>query len=115
MGYLCDQVTDNFRIISPKDFRVLARAGYIIALGGVPGRCVSWRHAGRCGTDQRRRKALRTQWKTVIRRNSSLLASPIRWPPALYLAKKAPAKKATAKSRLRQHRSQKPPSCPSSH
>src|ERR1700749_5263280 len=30
----CDQVTDNFRIISPKDFRVLAWAGYRPNLGG---------------------------------------------------------------------------------
>jgi hypothetical protein len=26
----CDQVTDNFRIISPHDFRILARAEYIL-------------------------------------------------------------------------------------
>ncbi len=26
----CDQVTDNFRIISPKDCRILTWAGYII-------------------------------------------------------------------------------------
>src|SRR5947209_12014563 len=25
----CDTVTDNFRVIDPKDFRVLARTGYI--------------------------------------------------------------------------------------
>jgi len=29
----CDAVSDNFRVISPKDFRILASAGYTI--GGV--------------------------------------------------------------------------------
>ena len=25
---LCDSVTDNFRVINPKDFRVMTRTGY---------------------------------------------------------------------------------------
>jgi hypothetical protein len=31
-GIYCDQVTDNFRIILPENFRVLHRAGYILFL-----------------------------------------------------------------------------------
>jgi len=39
----CDEVSDNFRVISPKDFRILAGAGYTTAYDGdSPSGCRLW-------------------------------------------------------------------------
>jgi len=32
----CDQITDNFRVINPADFRILKSAGYISSRERVP-------------------------------------------------------------------------------